>query len=80
MNKLINQVIYSRTSTRKQSKKWESSIMLKSFKQMLNIFGNLSDDSAYLYQDKSKSILGNEYFIIEQGLPDHGMMICEIDY
>ena len=40
----------------------------------------VSDCDAYLYQDKSKIKLGNQYFAIKQGLPDHGMMICEIDY
>ena len=40
----------------------------------------LVDDKVYPYQDKSMIKVGNEYSIIEQGLPDHGMMICDIDY
>lgn len=40
----------------------------------------LSDDGTYPYPDKSAIKVGNGYFEIKQGLPDHGMMICEIDY
>lgn len=40
----------------------------------------LSDDKMYSYQDKSTIKVGNDYFIIKQGLPDHGMMICDIGY
>lgn len=37
------------------------------------------DDNNYPYKDTDEIKIGNEYYMIKCGLPDHGMMICRID-
>lgn len=40
----------------------------------------ISDDVMYPYREKSAISVGKQYFEIPIGLPDHGIMICNIDY
>jgi exonuclease III len=40
----------------------------------------ISDDERYPYREKSAISVGKQCFEIPKGLPDHGIMICDIDY
>jgi exonuclease III len=40
----------------------------------------ISDDVMYPYQEISAISVGKQYFKIPIGIPDHGIMICNIDY